>query len=139
MVGAPLVQSFERKIDKLFQNHPIKLDYTALPLSWKPADACTDDKRESWHKRQHSLIARRRPVRTCTFNIIVVQQDGAGVWRCVIVWGISLAVLAASTAALHRYEREHLLKFLDSMHKDYRPNFASENVFFRHQLYSTYF
>ena len=50
-------------------------------------------------------------------------------WRCVIVCGISPAVLAASTAALHRYEREHLLNILDSVHKDYRPNFVSENVF----------
>ena len=40
VVGAPSVQSFETKIDKLWQNHPIKLDYTAPPLSWKPSDAC---------------------------------------------------------------------------------------------------
>ena len=40
VVGAPSVQSFERKIDKLWQNHPIKLDYTAPPLSWKPSGAC---------------------------------------------------------------------------------------------------
>ena len=40
VVGAPSVQSFERKIDKLWQNHPIKLDYTAPPLSLKPSDAC---------------------------------------------------------------------------------------------------
>ena len=42
---------------------------------------------------------------------------------------MSLAVLAANTAALNRYECEHLLNILDSMHKDYRSNFASENVF----------
>ena len=54
---------------------------------------------------------------------------GDTLWRCVIVCVISLAVLAASTATMHRYEREHLLNILDSMHKDYRPNFASENVF----------
>ena len=33
------------------------------------------------------------------------------------------------TAVLHRYEREHLLNILDSIHNDYRSNFASENVF----------
>ena len=44
---------------------------------------------------------------------------GDTLWRCVIVCGISLAVLAASTAALHRCERGHLLNILDSMHKDY--------------------
>ena len=54
---------------------------------------------------------------------------GDTLWRCVIVCGISLAVFAASTATMNRYEREHLLNILDSMHKDYRPNFASENVF----------
>ena len=54
---------------------------------------------------------------------------GDTLWRCVIVCGISLAVLAASTAALHRHERGHLLNILDSMRKDYRPNFSSENVF----------
>ena len=44
----------------------------------------TDDKRESWHKRQYSLIARRRPVRTCkktniqklfhTVNMIILTK-----------------------------------------------------------------
>ena len=65
-------------------------------------------------------------IKTSTNNNKMAPVYGDTLWRCVIVCGISLAVLAASTAALHRYEREHLLNILD---KDYRPNFASENVF----------
>ena len=41
VVEAPSVQSFEGKLDKLWKNHPIKLDYTTSPLLWNnSSDAC---------------------------------------------------------------------------------------------------
>ena len=41
VIEAPSIQSFEGNIDKLWRSHPIKLDYTAPPLSWKLSDTCT--------------------------------------------------------------------------------------------------